>query len=365
MTETNKQLNQSPVLYVGSYTTVRSKGNDGIFVYRLDLSSGALIYDSAVDAGPNPSYLALSPDRRFLYAVNETMSLNGQPGGGVSALAIDQSNARLTYLNQQRSHGGLPCYVSVDRIGRYAMVANYATGSAAILPIQANGQLSPASDVRQHSGSSVNRQRQEGPHAHSIVLDPANRFAYVPDLGIDKVMIYEIDYTNGKLAYHSDVGVHPGAGPRHLTFHPNGRFAYLIQEVDSTLSVFSYEAESGKLTELQTVSTLPAGFKGSSTCADVHVSPSGKFVYGSNRGHDSIAIFAIDEQTGKMTFVGHQPAGGKTPRNFTIDPTGAYLLAANQDTDNIVSFRIDAQTGKLTETGRVTEVHMPVCLKFA
>ncbi len=365
MTESHNRSERNPVVYVGTYTTVRPKGTEGIFVYRLDMANGALALDSAIDAGPNPSFLALSPDGKYLYAVNETMDLDGQPGGGVSALAVDAATARLTCLNRQRSHGGLPCYVSIDQTGRYVMVANYATGSAAILPVQSDGRLSQASDVVQHTGSSVNRKRQEGPHAHSIVLDPGNRLAYVPDLGIDRVMIYEVDYDAGKLKPHGSVGVHPGAGPRHLTFHPNERLVYLIEEVDSTLTAFHYDAASGDLTEIQTVSTLPPGFTGSNTCADVHVSPTGQYVYGSNRGHDSIAVFAIDQQTGMMTFVGHQSTMGNTPRNFAIDTTGTYLLVANQDSDTIVSFRIDPASGKLSETGQMTEVHMPVCIRFA
>lgn len=364
-TATQSQRQDGVVVYIGTYTSFgsRATGSKGIYVYRLDLHTGQLRFETATHT-ENPSYLALDPARRHLYAVNELMNLGGQPDGGVSAFAIDPATAGLTPLNQQSSQGGLACYVSIEQTGRYALVANYAGGNVIMLPIQADGRLDPASDVVQHHGASVDPQRQKGPYAHSIITDPANRYAFAADLGIDKIVIYQMDLEKGKLLPHGEVKVHPGAGPRHLTFHPNGRFAYLIQEINSTLTAFAYHADKGSFEELQTVPTLPQDFRGQNTAADVHVSPDGKFVYGSNRGHDSIVIHAIDAQRGTLTYVGHVATGGKTPRNFAIDPSGTYLLAANQDTNNVVTFRMDQASGQLQETGLVTEIPMPVCVKM-
>ena len=351
------------LVYVGTYT---KKGSEGIYVYRLDTSSGALEPVSKATGVENPSFLAIHPSRRYLYAVDEVREFKGQPGGAVSAFAIDPKTGDLTYLNQQLSRGAGPCHLSVDQTGKFVLAANYSAGSAAILPIRDDGRLGEATDVVQHQGSSVNPKRQKGPHAHSINLSPDNRFAFVADLGLDKIMIYQLDLGEGKLKPNDPpfAKVPPGAGPRHFAFHPNGKYAYVINELDNTMTAFAYDAARGALTEIQTLSTLPEGFDETSYCADVHVSPSGKFLYGSNRGHDSIVIFEIDEGTGKLSLVGHEPTQGKNPRNFAIDPTGAFLLAANQDSDSIVVFRIDEKTGKLTPTGHVAEVSMPVCLKL-
>jgi 6-phosphogluconolactonase len=267
-------------------------------------------------------------------------------------------------LNQQSSEGAGPCYVSVEKTGKFLLVANYGQGSAAMLPIQPDGRLAPASDVIQHRGSGIDPGRQEGPHLHSILPDPANRYAFAQDLGIDKVMIYRMDLERGKLALHSETPVKPGAGPRHFVFHPTGGFAYLINELDSTIIAYAWDADRGALKELQTANALPDGFKGQSTCADIHVSQSGRFLYGSNRGHDSIVIYAIDERTGALKLVGHEPTWGRTPRGFDIDPTGAFLLTANQESHTIVTFRIDKRTGKLALTDHVAEVPSPVCVKM-
>jgi 6-phosphogluconolactonase len=253
----------------------------------------------------------------------------------------------------------------VDSQGKNVLVANYGGGTSAVLPIQPDGRLAAPSSIIQHSGSSVNPERQEGPHAHSINLDAGNRFAFTADLGLDKVLIYRFDGAKGTLAPNAppSVSTAPGAGPRHFAFHPSGRYAYVINELDSTVTAFRYDGQSGTLTTLQAISTLPAGFSGDTTTAEVQVHPSGRFLYGSNRGHDSIAMFAIDPDTGRLTALGHQPTGGKTPRNFGIDPTGAYLLAANQDSDNLVLFRIE-ETGRLTSTGQAIQVPKPVCVKM-
>jgi 6-phosphogluconolactonase len=247
------------------------------------------------------------------------------------------------------------------------LVANYGGGSVAVLPIQEDGQLGAATDVVQHVGSSIHPTRQQEPHAHSITLDPTNRYALACDLGLDQVLIYRFDSAAGKLAPNDPPGapLRPGAGPRHLAFHPSGRYVYVINELDSTLTVFAWDETRGTLREIHTMPTLPEDFAGKNTCADLHVAPSGRFVYGSNRGHDSIVIFAINAQTGELSYVGHESTRGQTPRNFAIDPTGTFLLAANQRSDTIVSFRINQETGKLTPTGQVTRVPTPVCIKVA
>lgn len=375
------QPNRTEMLvYIGTYTKrepsadpqrqwVYQGRGEGIYLYRLDLSTGALTFVSVVKGIINPSFLAIDPGHRYLYAVNQVVWFAGaaEPGGAVNAFAIDPQTGELAFLNQQPSHGTGPCYLSVDATGRYVLVANYRSGSAAVLPIQNDGRLGAATGTVQHQGSSLHPQRQAGPHAHSITLDPANRYAFVADLGLDKVMIYQLDLTQGKLRPNDQqpwVQLQAGAGPRHFAFHPSRKYAYLINELDSTMTAFGYDETNGTLRELQTLSTLPEDFVGRSHCADVHMAPSGKFVYGSNRGHNSIAIFAVDESTGRLTVVGHEPTGGRTPRNFGLDPTGHYLLAANQDTDTVVVFAIDQQTGKLAPTGQVIDVPTPVCVKM-
>jgi 6-phosphogluconolactonase len=356
----SKQKLKELLLYVGTYTRGKS---EGLYVYRMNLASGELKHSATVKGSSNPSFLAIDPARKFLYAVNESNQFAGRKGGGVTAFAIDQKTGDLRKLNEQPSPG-VPCHVSVHPSGKFVLAANYGGGNVVIYPVNAGGGLAEASDVAQHVGTGADPKRQEGPHAHCIMLDQAGRYAFAPDLGIDRVMIYKVDTKSGRLVPNGFAATRPGAGPRHFDFHPTGRFAYVINELDSTLTAFAYDKAKGALKELQTVSTLPADFKGTSYCADVHVHPSGKFVYGSNRGHDSIVAFAIERSTGKLALIGHESTGGKWPRNFGIDPTGAFLLAANQNTDNVVTFRIDQQTGKLKATGQVTEIPVPVCLKF-
>jgi 6-phosphogluconolactonase len=350
-------------VYVGTYTDGKSQG---IYLFELDSDTGKMTPAGLATETTNPSFLAIHPNHRFLYAVNEIGEFGGKQSGAVSAFAIDPASGRLALLNQQPSGGGAPCHITVDREGKHVLVANYAGGSVAVLPIQPDGRLGAATAFVQHHGSSVNRQRQEAPHAHSINLDAANRFAFAADLGLDKVLVYRFDPAKGTLAANDPPAaqVDPGSGPRHFAFHPSGRFAYVINEMGSTVTAFRYHSRTGTLEPLHTLSTLPAGFAGSTSTAEVQAHPSGKFLYGSNRGHDSIAIFRIDPETGRLTTAGHQPTGGKTPRNFGIDPTGTYLLAANQGSDNIVVFRIDPETGRLTPTGQVVEVPSPVCVKF-
>jgi 6-phosphogluconolactonase len=351
------------LIYVGTYTTGKS---EGIYLYRLNLSSGELKHVATTKGVVNPSFLALAPSRRYLYAVKEVGDFAGKKSGAVSAFAVDQITGDLRLLNQQPSLGADPCYVDVAAGGRFVLIANYSGGNVTVLPVQSDGSLGEATDMRQAQGSSINRERQEGPHAHCIVLDPTNRFAYQCDLGTDKVMIFRFDARNGKLLPNEPpwVQVKPGAGPRHLAFYPGGKYVFVLNELHATVTAFARDPEKGSLTELQTITTLPKDFTGTNTSADIHVSPDGRFLYCSNRGHDSIACFKIDPRTGKLNFIAHESTGGKTPRNFAIDPTGALLLVANQKSDNIVVFRLDQKTGRLSSTGQVVEVPSPVCLKF-
>jgi 6-phosphogluconolactonase len=352
------------LVYVGTYTAGKS---EGIYLYSLNLSSGELKHVATTKGVKDPSFLALAPSRRYLYAVNEVEEFAGKKSGALSAFAVDERTGELRLLNQQPTLGGAPCYVIVDEAGRFVLVANYTGGNVAVLPIRSDGSLGEATDLKQDSGSSINAERQDGPHAHCIVLDPANRFAYACDLGIDKIMIFRYDQQRGKLIPNGTpwVSVKPGAGPRHLTFHSGGKYAYVINELHATIAVFAVAPVQGNLQEVQTVATLPADFTSANTSADIHISPDGRFLYCSNRGHDSIAAFEIDQRNGKLTFIAHESTGGKTPRNFAIDPSGAFLLVANQNSDNIVTLRRDRKTGRLSATGNVAEVPAPVCLKFA
>ena len=362
------------LVYVGTYTEQILFGTgqifegqgEGIHIYRMDPATGALSPHDTAGEIKNPSYLAFHPTGRFLYAVNELKSYNGEPTGTLSAFSLDADTGRLRFINRVATHGTDPCHVTVDRTGQYAFVANFASGSVAVLPILENGGLGETSQVIQHQGSSLDPVRQSGPHAHSVTLDASNRFAYIPDLGLDKLMIYRFDAARGKLETHEHgcLETKPGAGPRHFVFHPNNNYAYLINELDSTILSLGYDRETGAVEEIQTVPTLPENFQGNSTCADIMVDPMGRFLYASNRGHDSIAIYRIDGSSGKLNPVGHESTRGKTPRSFTIDRSGTFLLAANQDTDNVVHFRIDRQTGRLTPTGQVTPAPTPVCLKI-
>lgn len=353
-----------PILF-GTGKILQGKG-EGIYVYRLELSSGGLEFVSKTTGITNPSYLAFDATRHFLYAVNELKTYEGKPTGTVSAFAVDAKTGMLRFLNRQLTHGTDPCHVLVDAQRKHVFVANFMSGSVCVLPVRDDGSLGTASDFVQHQGSSIDPARQRGPHAHSVTLDASDRFAFVPDLGLDRLMVYRFDQKRGILEANAApwIKMKPGAGPRHLSFQPGGRFAYLVNELDSTVAVLSYEGDAGTFEHLQTVPTLPEGFGGESSCADIQVCPSGTFVYTSNRGHDSIVIHRIDPLSGKLSYIGHEPTRGKTPRSFGIDPGGGFLLAANQDSDTVVSFRIDADSGRLQPTGHVTQVPTPVCVKF-
>lgn len=350
-------------LYVGTYTNGESKG---IYRLSLDMTTGELTSIGKVTESVNPSFLAIHPGRKYLYAVNEIGNFKGKKSGAVSAFMIDQKTGDLTFMNQQASLGGAPCHLVVDKAGQNVLVANYSGGSVASMPIMKGGMIGDAISFHQHKGTSVNPKRQNAPHGHSINLDAANRFAFAADLGLDKVLIYAFDTKRGKLKPNDppSVSVPPGSGPRHFAFHPSGKYAYVINEILSTVMAMSYDADKGALKPLQTITTLPQGFDGRSATADIHVHPSGKFLYGSNRGHNSIAIFSINQKTGKLTPVAHEPTQGGVPRNFALDPSGTYLLAENQNDGTIVVFRINKKTGKLKSTGYVAKVPKPVCIRM-
>lgn len=350
-------------VYFGTYTGAKSKG---IYVSRFDTATGKLAAAVLAAETPSPSFLALHPNGRFLFAAGESSQVGAAKQGGVSAFATGLEG-KLKLLNTQPSGGNGPCHLAVDAKGRFAFTANYGSGSVAALPIRKNGSLEAPTATMQHAGSSVNRQRQEGPHAHCVNLSPDNLFLLSCDLGLDKVMIYQLGRPAHSLIAHDPpfALVTPGSGPRHLAFDPRGKFVYVVNELSSTVTVFAYDAKRGALGEVQTISTLPKGFTGQSWCAEIAVHPSGQFVYASNRGHDSIAVFTVDRPSGRLTVLEAQPTQGRTPRHFALDPTGGWLLAENQDSDNVMVFKINPRSGALTTTGQSISVPSPVCAVFS
>jgi len=352
-------------VYIGTYTEDGSKSR-GIYVYRYDADTGEIASRGLAAETTNPSWIALHPSGRFLYAVNEVGNYKGPNSGGVSAFAVDHATGKLTFLNEVPSRGADPCYITVDKTGKFVLVANYTGGSVAVFPVLSDGKLGEATAFVQHTGHGTNPKRQEGPHAHSIELSPDNRFAYVNDLGLDELLVYKFDSATGSLTPNDPpfAKLAAGSGPRHFVLRPDGKFAYVISEMGHTVMVFSNDAATGRLQQLQTVTTLPRDFQGRNDDAEIRIHPSGKFLYASNRGDDSIAIYAIDEDKGTLTQLGIVPTGGKEPRSFEIDPTGKLLFAANQKSDNIVVFKIDAKTGRLTPTEKVLDVGSAVCVKF-
>ena len=359
------------LLFVGTYTEDGSKSK-GIYAYTYDATTAQVTPLGLAAETTNPSWLALAPSGRFLYAVNEVGNYKGPNSGGVSAFTVDRSSdgrptGKLTFLNEVSSRGAGPCYISVDRTGKYVLVANYDGGSVAVFLIREDGRLGESSAFVQHTGHGTNPERQEAPHAHSISLSPDNRFAMVDDLGLDELLVYKFDSAKGSLMPNDPpfAQVDAGSGPRHFALGKTGKFAYVVSEIKGTVTVFSDDASSGTLHPLQTISTLPKDFSGAIEDAEIEVHPSGKFLYVSNRGDaNSIAVFAIDPNKGSLTTMEITPTQGKTPRSFAIDPTGKLLFAANEKSDNIVIFRIDAKTGRLTPTGQSLEISEPVCLKF-
>ena len=351
-------------VYIGTYTGARSKG---IYRSRFDSASGKLTPPELAAQTKNPTFLALHPNGRVLYAVGELSGSTGLRAGAVMAYRIDPRSGELTLLSRQPSGGQGPCHVSVDRTGKCVLVANYTSGSVALLRTKADGSLQRPCVCLQHRGSSVNPERQEGPHAHCIVPDPNDRFALSCDLGLDQVLVYRLDPDHCEMWANQPpfARTQPGSGPRHLVFHPKGRLAYVISEMGATITGFTYDPKRGVLKPFQTVSTLPADYQGFRSGAEIQFHPSGKFLYGSNRGHDSIVVFAVNQKSGRLTYLEHQPSLGKTPRHFLFDPTGRWLLVENQDSDNVVVFKVSARTGRLTPTGQQIEVGQPVCAVFA
>ena len=348
-------------IYIGTYTDGESKG---IYVAEFDSHTGLVGEAKLAAEATNPSFLAVHPNNRYLYAVSEVGDFqNGTNTGGILAYKIDSANGTLKQLNGVKSNGGAPCHLVIDKSGKHILTANYMGGNCNVVEIQANGRLGRQTSVQQHTGSSITP-RQKEPHAHSINLDRQNRFAFVADLGIDKMVTYRFE--KGRLTPQEDlfVSLDPGAGPRHFSFHPTYQYAYVINELNSTITAMKYDEAVGRLTTVQSVSTLPADYAGRSNTAEVVVHPSGKFVFGSNRGHDSIAVFKIEMSTGKLTLVEIEKTQGRTPRNFAVDPTGRFLLAENQSSNTIVVFSIDADTGELNPTEYRIDVPSPVCVKF-
>jgi 6-phosphogluconolactonase len=366
-------MSQFRFVFVGTYTepilfgtgqVLQGKGK-GIHVYRFDTLSGALEPYGLAEGVRNPSYLAFHPSRRYLYAVNEYKQFEGRASGAVSAFALDPDRGQLTFINQKATSGTDPCHLTVTRSGDCMLAANFASGSFCVLPLRPDGSLGDDGDFVQHQGSSIDPKRQAGPHAHGVTLDLQERFAFIPDLGLDRVMIYELDAARARVKPNRTPWwtARPGAGPRQLVMHPGGRFAYLINELNSTMTAFCYDAEQGALEEMQTLSTLPEGFEGHSTCAEVQITPEGNLLYGSNRGHNSLVIYAIDPAQGTLRLVGHASTRGSIPRNFTVDPSGSWVIVANQDSDNLAVFRIDHASGALVPVGEPVVAPTPVCVK--
>jgi len=354
----------SELLYVGTYT--EPDRPQGIVLLLLDTRSGELRQSGSVNAGANPSFLAIHPNGRVLYAVNELEQRGGRATGAVSAFAIASETGALTRLNEQASEGGAPCYVSVDASGRVILVANYSGGSVALLPIRNGGALGAATHVDQHRGSGPNAERQEAAHAHCIVCDPSNRFALAADLGTDRVFVYRLDVDKESLTHleSRDARLRPGAGPRHIAFHPKLPLVFVVAELDSTVTTLRFDNESGGLSPLHTVSTLPAAWTGTSYAADIHVSPLGDALYVSNRGHNSIAVFSISGSTGRLALEQVVSTGGDWPRNFSLDPAGRWLLVANQRSGTVVVLARDPSSGRLTPTQQRIAIPSPACVRF-
>jgi len=345
-------------VYFGTYTNANS--SDGIYHSVLDLMTGGLSNPELAHAASNPTFLEIHPSSKFLYSVTE------RNPGEVSAFAIDPATRKLALINKSSTEGKGPCHLCISSDGKALLVANYGSGSVASIRINGDGSLAGPASSFQHTGSSVNPGRQKEPHAHSVNLSPDNRFAYVADLGIDKIMVYKLDSGTGKIVQNDppEIKIKPGAGPRHFTFSPDGKSAYLINELGNTIIAFAYDPENGKLSEIQTISTLPESYSGISICAEVRVHPNGKFLYGSNRGHDSIAAYKVDPARGTLSLLGFHNSGIKNPRNFNIDPSGRFCVVANQDSDSVIVFRIDQQSGLLEPTGHSIKVGKPVCVRF-
>ncbi len=350
-------------VFVGTYAPSDAPS---IYTCRWSPAQGSLDIADTTDGVENPSFLTIDKDGQHLYSVCETASLGGTPGGGAAAFRIHRETGSLSLLNMQSSKGPGSCHVTLDRTGRFLVVSNYGGGSVAVLPVQDDGTLAAASSFVQHEGAGPNPDRQEGPHAHSAICDPVKDRLFVSDLGLDKVLIYELDTAAGKVTPNDPpyAETHPGAGPRHFVLDNSGSHAYGINELDSTITVYDYDRDSGRLAPTQTVSTLPENFDGHNQSSDIHLHPSGRFLYGANRGHDSIAVFAVDAKNGRLTATAHESTRGHWPRNFAVDPSGAYLLAANERSGTIHSFAVDRDSGQLEHMGQACAIPKPVCIQF-
>jgi 6-phosphogluconolactonase len=363
---------RATLVYVGTYTGARSTSQSkGIYLFRLqtenlEVSQNiTLVPLGLVAEMPNPSYLELDPRRRLLFAVSEIEQFEGKPTGAVSAFSIDREG-KLQLLDRRSSMGAGPCHLLLDRQRRNLLVANHGSGSVAVLRVADDGRLGEATEVVQDGGRGLDPGGPKRPHAHGVTLDPANRFAFVCDQGLDRIFAYRFDADSGKLtpATPPFTAVKAGAGPGHMVFRPDGRFAYVVNELSSTIAVFAYQASAGGLKEVQTISTLPGYFDGPNTAAEVGVHPSGKFLYASNRGHNSVVLFAIAEESGALTFIEEQGTGGSKPRHFGIEPSAKHLAIANQDSDTVLACRIDAGNGRLKPSGVFATVPAPACVKF-
>lgn len=348
------------MVYVGMYADAE---RESIFLYLLNPQTGELTHVKGFKGGKKPSYMTFDEGRHHLYVVNEREEYEGKESGAVCALSVDQQTGFLTLLNRVPSQGGVPVHITMGKEGKAVLMANYKTGSVAVFPVQGNGQLAEASDLRQHEGSGPNKDRQESAHAHYIAFSPDRRFVFVVDLGMDKVLRYSLDEDKGKLTPAGQAvafTARPGTGPRQMSFHPGGHYAYLIHELESMVTALSYDSEKGTFSEVQTIRTIPEDFKDQNKCGGIRVSPHGRHLYGSNRGHNSIVVYAIEEGSGKLTHVEYVPSGGNWPREFALDLTGSVLLAANQRSGNIATFKVDKATGRLSATGHQAEVEKPV-----
>ncbi len=368
-------MSDTRIVYIGTYTepilfgtgqVLQGKGK-GIYTYSFDGRDGGMKSLGMAEGIINPSYIAFGADRATLYAVNELKTWEGEPTGTVSAYRIGSDPSKLRFLNLRATSGTDPCHLALDRSGRYLAAANFRTGSVALYPILHDGSIGERSFFSQHQGASIDSKRQAGPHAHAVIFDLSNKHFLVPDLGIDSIVVYDFDASTGNASLNerASIPVAAGQGPRSLEYHPSGKFAYLINELGSTVTALRVAGGNPLMEAVQTVSTLPQGYTGSSTCADIHITPAGDYLYASNRGHDSLVIFAVDVRTGRLTSRGHISTHGQIPRNFAIDPTGRFVLVANQDSDNIVVFEINPQDGSLKFTGTEVAVPTPVCVQFA
>jgi 6-phosphogluconolactonase len=355
------EKHKKTLAFIGSYA---EPNNPGVYTCQYDEGNGSLEVVDQVDGLQNPTFLAVDASNWKLYVLTEGVDANQQRCGAATSYTIDPAAGKLSYLNNELTLPATTCHITLDHTNQVVMVSSYHGGMVGVTPVLADGRLGTTADIRQHKGASI-LSVQDRPRAHSVFLDRTNRFAGVCDLGLDKIMLYKLDIPGKRLIPHSEVQIAPGSGPRHFAFHPSYAYGYVINELSSTITAFSYDEVRGELTVIQTISTLPDSYEGENACADIHVSPDGKYLYGSNRGHESIVVYAIDALTGKLTVVEYAPTLGKHPRNFAISPDGEHLLVANKDSDNIVSFSRDSQTGKLVPTGSVLKLSKPVCIKFA